>query len=218
MSVLKLLDSSVSLVLYSAWPLSSRILLETEISDLSFERSNSSSLDAVSYLYIYIILFLGTSVHGMKHWVLALTILRGEEQNTIEMSALLWLKEEYYSVCSQRVSSCDEAKFLSKKSTVIFILQISNWDINKHNIFTEIVDGALREPVHLSEIWSNQLMEEDLCKNRENRNHWVCVRKHPQPPQTGAFRIVILCTWNLVSKYFLQWIRKHWSPGKPKDW
>lgn len=81
---------------------------------------------------------------------LAVTILRGEEQNTSEMSALLSFKEEYYSVCSQCVSSCDEAKFLSEKSTVIFILQISNWEINKHNSFTEIVEGAVREPVHLS--------------------------------------------------------------------
>lgn len=88
-SVLKLLGWSVSLVLYSAWPLSSHISLEPEISDLSFERSNSSFLDAVSYLYIYIILSLGTAVCGMKRWVLALTILRGEEQNTSEMSALL---------------------------------------------------------------------------------------------------------------------------------
>lgn len=177
-SVLKLLYWSVRLVLYSAWPLSSRISLKPEISDLSFERSNLSFLDAVSYLYIYIILLLGTSVHGVKHRVLALTILRREEQNSGEMSALLWLKEEYYSVCSQCVSSCDEAKFLSEKSTVIFILQISNWDINKHNSFTEVVEGALREPVHLSQIWSNQLMEKDLCKNRESRNHWVYVKKH----------------------------------------
>lgn len=54
---------------------------------------------------------------------LAVTILRGEEQNTSEMSALLSFKEEYYSVGSQCVSSCDEA---FEKSTVIFILQISN--------------------------------------------------------------------------------------------
>lgn len=52
----------------------------------------------------------------MKHWVLGLTILRGEEQNTSEMSALLSFKEEYDSVCSHCVSSCDEAKFLSEYS------------------------------------------------------------------------------------------------------
>lgn len=81
---------------------------------MSLERSNSSFLGALSYLYIYIILSLGTSVCGMKHWVLALTIPRGEEQNTSEMSALLQLKEEYYSVCSQYVSSCDEASSLRR--------------------------------------------------------------------------------------------------------
>lgn len=91
---------------------------------MSFERSNSSFLNAVSYLYIYITLSLGTSVCDMKHWVLALTVIRGEEQSSSEVSALLQLKEEYYSVCSQCVSSCDEAMFLSGKSTVI--LQISN--------------------------------------------------------------------------------------------
>lgn len=46
---------------------------------------------------------------------LAVTILRGEEQNTSEMSALLSFKEEYYSVGSQCVSSCDEAKFLLRR-------------------------------------------------------------------------------------------------------
>lgn len=58
----------------------------------------------------------------MKHWFLALTILRGEERNSSKMSALLWLKEEYYSVSSQCMSFCDEVKFLYEKSTVIFIL------------------------------------------------------------------------------------------------
>lgn len=70
---------------------------------MSFERSNSSFLNAVSYLYIYIILSLDTSVCDMKRWVLALTVLRGEEQSTSEVSALLQLKDEYnmfaVSVC-----------------------------------------------------------------------------------------------------------------------
>lgn len=148
-SVLKLLDWSIGLALYSAWPLSSHISLEAEICDLSFERSKSPFLDCFVFIYLYYSLCPGISVHDMKHCFLALTILRRKAKTLVKCQHWYGLKKNTAALAVRVYVISWWSSFM--RSAITFILQISNWDtLDKCNSFLEIVEGALRVQIHAS--------------------------------------------------------------------